>query len=98
MNGNAIIETFFSLVTPDLYLVIAAVFGICSALKSAKFFDDRFIPLAAIGLGVLFEILYFAAVGGNAIEFILRGVVSGMAAVYIANIIKQMGRGGEDDV
>ena len=98
MTENFISETFFSLITPDLYLVIAAVYGICSALKAAKFFDDRFIPLAAIGLGILFEVLCFAAVGGSAIEFVLRGVVSGMASVYIANIIKQLGRGGEDDI
>ena len=93
MTENFIGETFLSLVTPDLYLVIAAVFGICHALKSAKFFDDRFIPLAAIVLGAVFELLYFAAVGGSAVEFILRGVVSGMAAVYVANVIKQMGCG-----
>ncbi len=98
MTENFISETFLSLITPDLYLVIAAVYGICAALKSAKFFSDRFIPLAAIGLGVLFEVLYFAVVGGNVVEFILRGVVSGMAAVYIANIIKQLGRGGKDDI
>ena len=91
MTENFIGETFLSLVTPDLYLVIAAVFGICHALKTAKFFDDRFIPLAAIALGVAFELLCFAAVGGSVVEFVLRGVVSGMAAVYAANIIKQIG-------
>ena len=96
MTENFIGETFLSLITPDLYLVIAAVFGICHALKSAKFFDDRFIPLAAIALGVIFETLYFAAVGGNVVEFVLRGVVSGMAAVYVANIIKQIGSGKRD--
>lgn len=98
MTENFISETFLSLITSDLYLVIAAVYGICAALKSAKFFPDRFIPLAAIALGVLFEVLYFVVVSGNVVEFILRGVVSGMAAVYIANIIKQLGEGGKDDV
>ncbi len=91
MTESVIREGFISLITPDLYLVIAAVFGICHALKSARFFDDRFIPLAAIVLGAVFELLYFVAVGGNAVEFILRGVVAGMAAVYVANIIKQIG-------
>ena len=91
MTENNVRETFVSLISPDLYLVIAAVFGVCYALKEAKFFDDRFIPLAAIALGALFEILYFVAVGGNAVEFVLRGVVAGMAAVYAANVIKQIG-------
>lgn len=95
MTENFISETFLSLVTPDLYLVIAAVYGICAALKAAEFFPDRFIPLAAIALGILFEVLCFAAVGGNIVEFILRGVISGMAAVYIANVIKQLGKGEE---
>ena len=95
MTETFISETFLSLVTPDLYLVIAAVYGICAALKAAEFFPDRFIPLAAIVLGVLFELLCFATVGGNIVEFALRGVVSGMSSVYIANVIKQFGKGEE---
>ena len=94
MTENFISETFFSLVTPDLYLVIAAVYGICSALKAAKFFDDRFIPLAAIILGVGFELLNFAYTGGVVTEFMLRGIICGMAAVYVANIVKQIGDNG----
>ena len=93
MTGEFINETFLSLVSADLYIVIAAVYGVCFALKKAEFFNDRFIPLAAIVLGVCFEMLYFASAGGVAVEFILRGIVAGMAAVYVANIIKQMGDG-----
>ncbi len=88
-------KTFMSLITADLYIVIAAVYGVCFALKKAKFFDDRFIPLAAIVLGVCFELLYFVSRGGVVVEFVLRGIISGMAAVYCANIIKQIGDGGK---
>lgn len=91
MTNGFISETFMSLVSADLYIVVAAVYGVCFALKKAKFFDDRFIPLTALVLGVCFELLYFASVGGAVVEFILRGIVAGMAAVYVANIIKQMG-------
>ena len=95
MNTEFITEAFSALITADLYIVIAAVFGVCFALKKAKFFDDRFIPLAALALGICFELLYFAGVGGAVVEFILKGIVAGMAAVYVANIVKQIG-GGKD--
>ncbi len=95
MTGSAISETFLSLVTADLYIVIAAVYGVCFALKRARFFDDRFIPLAAILLGVGFELLTFAYTGGVAVEFVLRGIICGMAAVYVANIVKQIGDDGK---
>lgn len=94
MTESMISETFLSLVTADLYIVIAAVYGVCFALKRAKFFDDRFIPLAAIILGVGFELLNFAYIGGVAVEFVLRGIICGMAAVYVANIVKQIGVDG----
>ena len=88
-------ETFLSLITADLYIVIAAVYGVCFALKRARFFDDRFIPLAAIVLGVGVELLSFAYTGGAATQFILRGIICGMAAVYVANIVKQIGDDGK---
>lgn len=95
MTAELINETFMSLITADLYIVIAAVYGVCFALKRAKFFDDRFIPLAAIVLGISFELMYMAHSGGAAAEFVLRGIIAGMAAVYCANIIKQLGDGGK---
>ena len=91
MTGEIINETFLGLIGADLYIVIAAVYGICFALKKASFFDDRFIPLAAIVIGICFELIAFAGIGGNLLEYILRGVIAGMAAVYCANIIKQAG-------
>ncbi len=78
------------LISADMYIVIAAVYGICAALKSAKFFDDRFIPLAAVLLGALFEGIKEALSGGPIFEGVLSGIVCGMAAVYGANIIKQV--------
>lgn len=95
MTHDIINESFLSLITPELYIVIAAVYGVCFALKKARFFDDRFIPLAAIVLGVCFELIAFIGAGGRVMEFVLRGIVSGMAAVYCANIIKQIGDDGE---
>ena len=91
MTAEYIGEGFMSLITADLYIVIAAVYGICFALKKAEFFPDRFIPLAAIILGTLFELPYILSSGGNVSEGIARGIVTGMAAVYAANVIKQMG-------
>ena len=95
MTGSMLGETFLSLITADLYIVIAAVYGVCFALKRARFFDDRFIPLAAIVLGVGFELLNFAYTGGMITEFVLRGIICGMAAVYVANIVKQIGDDGK---
>ena len=91
MTAEYIGEGFMSLITADLYIVIAAVYGICFALKKAEFFPDRFIPLAAIILGTLFELPYILSGGGNVSEGFARGIVTGMAAVYVANVIKQMG-------
>ena len=95
MTDSIISESFLSLITADLYIVIAAVYGVCFALKRAKFFDDRFIPLAAIILGVGFQLLNFAYAGGVAGEFVLRGIICGMASVYVANIVKQIGDDGK---
>ena len=91
MTKEIITETFAALITADLYIVIFAVYGLCFALKKAKFFDDRFIPLVAIALGVLFEVLYAVLTGGIIVDFILKGFICGMAAVYVANLVKQMG-------
>ena len=93
MTGEFIIKTFSELITPDLYIIIAAVFGICFALKKAKFFEDNFIPLMAVALGMLLELVYALSIGGNWVEALLKGVICGMAAVYCANIIKQIGGG-----
>lgn len=96
MNTQFITEAFSGLITADLYIVIAAVYGLCFALKKARFFDDRFIPLAALVLGVAFELLYYVSTGGAVVEFVLKGIVAGMAAVYVANIIKQIGEGRDE--
>lgn len=93
MTTDFITETFSGLITADLYIVIAAVFGICFALKKAAFFNDRFIPLAALVVGIALELGYFAVSGGNVVEAVCKGIVAGMAAVYVANIVKQIGSG-----
>lgn len=97
MTTEMISETFVQLITADLYIVIFAVYGLCFALKKAKFFDDRFIPLVAIVLGVVFEVLYAVLTGEIIVDFILKGIVCGMAAVYAANIIKQIGSVKDED-
>ena len=93
MTAELITDTFAALITADLYIVIFAVYGLCFALKKASFFDDRFIPLVAIALGVMFETLYSLLMGGMIVDYILKGIICGMAAVYVANIIKQIGSG-----
>lgn len=95
MDINGIMENFLGLITPEMYLVVAAVYGLCYALKRARFFDDRFIPLAALGFGVVFEVLIAAVFSRQIImDAILRGIVCGMAAVFVANIVKQAQKGG----
>lgn len=91
MTETMVTDVFANIITPDLYIFIVAVYGICFALKKAAFFDDRFIPLAAIVLGVGLELAFVLCSAGNIIEAICKGVVVGMAAVYVANIVKQIG-------
>ena len=98
MDATAIINSFLSQITPEMWVVAAAVYGICYALKRAKFFDDRFIPLAAVVLGVVFEVAAAAMFSREiVVEAIIRGVSCGMAAVFAANVIKQAKEGKNDD-
>ena len=94
MTETMIIEQFTQLITPDLYIFIAAVYGLCFALKKAAFFNDRFIPLAAVAFGVALELAYISVSGGNIVEAICKGIIVGIAAVFVANVIKQIKRGG----
>jgi hypothetical protein len=38
------------------------------------------------------ELGYFAISGGNVVEAVCKGIICGMAAVYVANIVKQLGK------
>ncbi|MEG2377171.1 MAG: phage holin family protein [Clostridia bacterium] len=90
MDAGTVMQQFSALISPEMIPVIAAVFGVCFALKRASFFDDRFIPLAALLLGVLFEVALAATI--TRVEIVgaaTRGIVCGLAAVYVANIVKQ---------
>ena len=98
MDATAIINSFLDQITPGMWVVAAAVYGICYALKRAKFFDDRFIPLAAVVLGVVLEVAAAAMFSREiVVEAIIRGVSCGMAAVFAANVIKQAKEGKNDD-
>ena len=99
MDSTTITNTFWSLITPEMAPVIACVYGVCFALKRADFFSDRLIPLAALALGIVFEIMMAAAFTRTALlDGVIRGIMCGMAAVYAANIVKQFKGGcGEDD-
>lgn len=95
MDASTIANTFWGLITPEMALVAAAVYGVCFALKRARFFDDRFIPLAALVLGVAFSLLSAAVLSrAAAVDAVIRGIVCGMAAVFAANVIKQA-KGGQ---
>ncbi len=98
MDSSTIANTFWGMITPEMAVVSAAVYGVCRALKSANFFNDRLIPLTALALGILFEFLAAAAISRAALaDCTLRGILCGMAAVYAANIIKQVKGGKCDD-
>ena len=97
MGAEQIISSFWQMITPDMYLVVAAVYAICYALKKLKAFDSRFIPLTALLLGVGFELLMAAAfTRGAVVDGVLKGLVCGMAAVFVANIVKQIKSGKKD--
>lgn len=96
MNGEVFASTFWELISVDMYIVVAAVYGVCFALKKARFFNDRFIPLAAIALGILFQVMNSVAVGLDIPSAALKGIVCGMAAVFAANVVKQIGGGNGD--
>ncbi len=90
MDINTITTEFLSMITPDVWIIVAAVFGLCFALKKSSLFPDRLIPLAALFFGVLLNVAAVAVFSrGTVVEAIIRGIVCGMAAVYVANVIKQ---------
>ena len=90
MDFATIIQSFFEMVTPEMWVVTFAVFGICASLKHANFFPDRFIPLAAVVIGVILKVAAAAAFSREiVVAEVVNGVLCGMAAVYIANIVKQ---------
>ena len=90
MDINTILTSFLEMVTPEMWVVTCAVYGICAALKHASFFPDRFIPLAAVCIGVILNVAAAAVFSREIIvSAIVNGVICGMAAVYVANIIKQ---------
>ncbi len=94
MDATSIGNTFWAMISPDMAFVSAAVYGVCFALKRAKFFPDRMIPLCALGLGIVFEILAAFTFTPSALaDCVLRGILCGMAAVFARNIVKQAKEG-----
>ena len=90
MDINTLTTEFLKMIPPDVWIIVAAIFGICFALKKSSLFPDRFIPLAALLFGVLFNVAAVAVFNrGFVVEAIVKGIVCGMAAVYVANVIKQ---------
>lgn len=90
MDIGQIKSEFTGLITAEMVPIVAAVYGICYALKHAKFFDDRFIPIAALLLGIILEFIVSLAFAPIfLINSFIRGCICGMAAVYVANIVKQ---------
>lgn len=97
MTGEALASSFWDLISADMYIIIAAVYGVCFALKKAKFFNDRFIPLAALVLGIIFQVLSSFTTETDIFSAVLKGIICGMAAVFAANVIKQMGSGSREN-
>ncbi len=90
MTNELFTANFESLISADMYIIIAAVYGICAALKRARFFDDRFIPLAAIILGAALALLSNTTGEMSISDALLRGIVCGMSAVFAKNVRKQI--------
>ncbi len=97
MTSEFFTATFETLISADMYIVIAAVYGICAALKCARFFDDRFIPLAALVLGVMLELLANLSGKMSIVDSVIRGIICGMSAVFTENVRKQI-KSGKSEV
>ena len=89
MTSEFLTSTFEALISADMYIVIAAVYGICFALKRARVFNDRFIPLAAIVLGMGLQLISSATHGVSLGDSVLKGIICGMGAVFAENVRKQ---------
>ncbi len=94
MDATGVTQTFWSMISPDMALVSAAVYGVCFALKRAKFFPDRMIPLCALILGIVFEVFAAFTLSPSVLaDCVLRGIICGMAAVFAKNIVNQAKEG-----
>ena len=97
MDINTVIQMVFDKLPAELWVIAFAVWAICFALKKASFFPDRYIPLAAVVLGVILNVAAATMFTRPIIiDAIVNGVICGIAAVYIANIIKQIKTGREE--
>ena len=77
------------------YIAITVIcYGISEVVKSAKLVCDEYIPLVSVFIGILCSIISivygFNIGGGNAIDIFAIGISSGLAAVGINQIPKQI--------
>ena len=69
-------------------------YGASEVVKSAKLISDEYIPLVSVFIGIFCSIISlvygFDIGGGNAIDIFAIGISSGLAAVGINQIPKQI--------
>ena len=79
------------------YISITVIcYGISEVVKSAKLVRDEYIPLVSVFIGIFCSIISlvygFNIGGGTAIDILAIGISSGLAAIGINQIPKQIKR------
>lgn len=82
------------------YISITVIcYGISEVVKNAKVIRDEYIPLLSVFIGIFCSIISlvygFDIGGGNAIEIFAIGISSGLAAIGLNQIPKQIKRAVE---
>lgn len=82
------------------YIAITIIcYGISEVVKSAKLGRDEYIPLVSVFIGIFCSIISlvygFNIGGGNPIDIFAIGISSGLAAVGLNQIPKQIKRAVE---
>lgn len=77
------------------YIAITIIcYGASEVVKSAKLISDEYIPLVSVFIGIFCSIISlvygFDIGGGNAIDIFAIGISSGLAAIGINQIPKQI--------
>ena len=67
-------------------IIVAFCYCVGFGLKKASFFNDRYIPIAMIGLGAISGLL----INGVEFQYFMIGAISGAASTGINQIYKQI--------
>ena len=87
-------ELLVSYITPGLFILVFALYGLGLILKRAGFIPDKFIPLILGGVSIALCCLFEVATLGFVLEAAFVGIVQGIliaaVSVYGDQVIKQL--------